>query len=90
MQQAWQSLRFGGGTADGTTYRWKQWRGPRWLRPPMANRAYPWHSNGFMAFETLELAEKLGLNETVIDLNENEASGDMAVRHCPAQFPHHS
>ena len=66
MAQAWQALRFGGGgTADGTTYRWKQWRGPRWLRPPMANRAYPWHSNGFMAFETLELAEQLGLNETV-------------------------
>lgn len=31
-----------------------------------------------MAFETLELAEKLGLNETVIDLNEHETSQDMA------------
>ena len=76
MEQAWQALRFGGGTADGATYRWKQWRGPRWLRPPMANRAYAWHTNGFMAFETLELAEKLGLNETVINLNEREMSED--------------
>jgi alpha-L-arabinofuranosidase len=78
MEQAWQALRFGGGTADGATYRWKQWRGPRWLRPPMANRAYAWHTNGFMAFETLELAETLGLNETVIDLNEHETSEDCA------------
>jgi alpha-L-arabinofuranosidase len=78
MEQAWQALRFGGGTTDGTTYRWKQWRGARWLRPPMANRAYAWHTNGFMAFETLELAETLGLNETVIDLNEHETSADMA------------
>ena len=78
MEHAWQALRFGGGTADGTTYRWKQWRGPRWLRPPMANRAYAWHTNGFMAFETLELAERLGLNETVIDLNEHEHSQDCA------------
>ena len=38
MAEAWQALRFGGGTADGTAYRWKQWRGPRELRPPMANR----------------------------------------------------
>ena len=46
MEQTWQALRFGGGTADGAEYRWKQWRGPRWLRPPMANRNYEWHSNG--------------------------------------------
>ena len=31
-----------------------------------------------MAFETLELAERLGLNETVIDLNEHETSEDAA------------
>ena len=40
--------------------------------PLMIIRAYAWHTNGFMAFETLELAETLGLNETVIDLNEHE------------------
>jgi hypothetical protein len=78
MSQSWSALRFGGGTADGTTYRWRGWRGPRSLRPVMSNRAYPFHTNGFMAFETLELAERLGLNETVIDLNEHETSEDAA------------
>jgi alpha-N-arabinofuranosidase len=76
MKEAWQALRFGGGTADGTAYRWKQWRGPRELRPPMANRNYLWHTNGFMAFETLELAEALNLSAVVIDLNEHETSQD--------------
>ena len=44
----------------------------------MSNRNYAWHTNGFMAFETLELAEKLGLNATVIDLNEHEIDQDMS------------
>lgn len=30
-----------------------------------------------MAFETLELAERLGLNATVIDMNEHESEQDM-------------
>ena len=39
---------------------------------------YMWHTNGFMAFETLELAEALNLSAVVIDLNEHETSQDAA------------
>eukprot|EP00966_Prymnesium_polylepis_P197871 4584930-Prymnesium_polylepis.1 len=70
-------LRLGGSMCNAAGYRWKHFRGPRWLRQPYVGTWYRYASGGWRIFEFLDFCEAAGV-DCVVTLNSEESPADAA------------
>merc|ERR1712070_376602 len=65
------------GMCNAKDYRWKNFRGLRWLRPPYTGTWYKFATGSWRIFEFLDLCEAGGIF-CVVTINNEETPEDMA------------